>query len=185
MMTFAEYQRKAAETAVYPRVHIQVAFDGQTGTIWTGGKEIPVYPALGLCGEAGEVIACFWAHDIDGLAKEIGDVLWYVAEIATCTKIDLGDWDDVCAGVHSFGGGEQLAVACAQVAEMVKKAWRDGDGVELSRAELGARLRSVLEELHGIAEYNDLTLEQCAEGNIAKLASRKARGVLSGSGDNR
>jgi len=39
--------------------------------------------------------------------------------------------------------------------------------------------------LAGIARYLDVDLSEVAEGNIEKLSSRKQRGVISGSGDNR
>lgn len=53
------------------------------------------YPILGLAGEAGEVIELLKKsiRDYDGeidqekLSKEVGDVLWYVAE--TCTRYNL------------------------------------------------------------------------------------------------
>lgn len=53
---------------------------------------------LGLAGEAGEVIelikkAVGHGHTLDGakLRKELGDVLWYIAAIATLTHSSLGD----------------------------------------------------------------------------------------------
>lgn len=53
---------------------------------------------LGLAGEAGEVIELikkhvFHGHDLDRLMvrKELGDVLWYLAAIATLCGIDLDD----------------------------------------------------------------------------------------------
>lgn len=78
-MTLNEYQQKALETAVYP-------------------KEFKViYPALGLTGEAGEVSdkvkkvirdnnMNFDAGKCEEIAKELGDVLWYIATMAN----DLG-----------------------------------------------------------------------------------------------
>jgi hypothetical protein len=36
-----------------------------------------------------------------------------------------------------------------------------------------------------LADYLDLSLEDIAAANLAKLASRQGRGVLRGSGDNR
>lgn len=52
--------------------------------------------ALGLAGESGEVAdivkkAMFQGHAIDKehIAKELGDVLWYVAETATAIGYDL------------------------------------------------------------------------------------------------
>ena len=52
--------------------------------------------ALGLCGEAGEVAELLkkhygHGHDLDrqALAKELGDVLWYVAALATRFSLSL------------------------------------------------------------------------------------------------
>ncbi len=109
-LTFSEYQRRAGDTAKYP-----------------GAGNNPIYPTLGLAGEAGEVAekvkkvlrdngGTFDAQAVAAIEKELGDVLWYVARLA---------------------------------------------------AELG------------------LDMEQIAAGNLAKLASRKDRGRLSGSGDER
>lgn len=108
-MTINEYQAAALTTAVYPE-----------------DKRI-IYPALGMCGEAGEVAdkvkkvirdnnqSFDTARKIE-IAKEIGDVMWYCATLAN----DLG-----------------------------------------------------------------FTLEAIAQMNIDKLQSRKERGMLGGSGDNR
>jgi NTP pyrophosphatase (non-canonical NTP hydrolase) len=106
-LTFDEYQKRAAETALYPKEQ---------------GVE---YTALGLTGEAGEIAnkvkkVLRGDYDNDALREmlkgEIGDVLWYTAMLAC--------------------------------------------------------------EL-------DLDLQEIAQSNLDKLASRKERGVISGSGDNR
>lgn len=54
--------------------------------------------ALGLAGESGEVADlikkwCGHGHDLDiaKLTKELGDVLWYVAETATLVGLTLKD----------------------------------------------------------------------------------------------
>lgn len=108
-MNLNEYQEAALTTAVYPE-----------------DKRI-IYPALGMCGEAGEVAdkvkkvirdnnqSFDTARKIE-IAKEIGDVLWYCATMA-----------------HDLG----------------------------------------------------FTLESIAQMNISKLQSRKERGMIGGSGDNR
>lgn len=88
-MKFSEYQKKATKTAVYPRV------DGHG---W-------VYPALGLANEAGEVNGKLKKviRDNNGvvdqeqrqaISKELGDVLWYMAQLATELDINL---DEVAA----------------------------------------------------------------------------------------
>lgn len=109
-MEFNEYQKTARKTAVY-----------------SGAGNNFAYPALGLCGEAGEVAEKIkrvvrdgrdkvTARETEEISKELGDVLWYVANLAQ---------------------------------------------------ELG------------------LKLEDIAAENLAKLSSRRERGVLHGSGDNR
>jgi NTP pyrophosphatase (non-canonical NTP hydrolase) len=77
------YQTAALQTALYPN----------------RGQNF-VYPALGLVGEAGEVADKLKKviRDNDGIltdevrdkvAKEVGDVLWYVANIAYELDYDL------------------------------------------------------------------------------------------------
>ena len=79
---FREYQRLSRRTARYPRA------------AWLA------YPALGLAGEAGEVAehAKKAIRDDSGtitderraaMAKELGDVLWYAAQLATELGLEL------------------------------------------------------------------------------------------------
>jgi NTP pyrophosphatase (non-canonical NTP hydrolase) len=81
MSDFNAYQRSAATTAIY--------------------TDKVVYPALGLIGEAGEVAnkvkkvlrdkeGVFDEGDRDDIAKELGDVLWYIAALATDMQLSLG-----------------------------------------------------------------------------------------------
>ncbi len=76
-MTFEEYQKLSRKTAVYPRK----------------GKNF-IYPTLGLTGESGEVAEKVKKviRDKKGLidketkseiAKELGDVLWYVSQLTS------------------------------------------------------------------------------------------------------
>jgi NTP pyrophosphatase (non-canonical NTP hydrolase) len=113
VMNLNEYQQQAASTAIYP----------EQGQQWGG----LIYCALKLNGEAGEVAdkigkairdegGLISDERRDALILELGDVLWYVANMA----------------------------------------------LELSAS-----------------------LDQVAERNLAKLAARKAHGVLRGDGDNR
>ncbi len=82
-MDLFEYQSRSRATAVYP-----------------GAGENLLYPTLGLCGEAGEVAEKIkkMIRDDDGvltderraaLAKELGDVLWYLAQLATEAGLEL------------------------------------------------------------------------------------------------
>jgi NTP pyrophosphatase (non-canonical NTP hydrolase) len=92
-MTFDEYQNHAATTAIYPK------------------ESVVSYPVLGLLSEAGEIagkvkkvirdgnltpnspFTSFDAtvEDVDGIAKEMGDCLWYLAALATDLGLDLED----------------------------------------------------------------------------------------------
>lgn len=81
-----EYQRKALETAVYPG---------------SGSIAGLTYTTLGLVGEAGEIankVKKFHRGDKvmtdesrEQLAKELGDVLWYVATTAEELGYNLAD----------------------------------------------------------------------------------------------
>jgi NTP pyrophosphatase (non-canonical NTP hydrolase) len=82
-MLLSDYQSRSRATAVYPNQ----------------GDNL-LYPTLGLCGEAGEVAEKIkkMVRDDDGilsderraaLSKELGDVLWYVAQLATEADLDL------------------------------------------------------------------------------------------------
>lgn len=70
-----------------------------------------------------------------------------------------------------------------EFAEKVKKAWRDN--TPLDRVEAAKELGDVLWYLDAAAKDMGFTLEQIAQMNIDKIQSRRARGVLGGSGDNR
>ncbi len=69
----------------------------------------------------------------------------------------------------------------------IKKIIRDagGDISEESRKEISKEIGDVLWYVMAICEEFDLRMEDVAQQNINKLFSRKERGVLGGSGDNR
>lgn len=72
-----------------------------------------------------------------------------------------------------------------EVAGAVKKYERGDYGYEVLREKIKKELGDQFWYLAGFAKTLDLTLEELAEANVAKLADRKARGVLAGSGDDR
>jgi NTP pyrophosphatase (non-canonical NTP hydrolase) len=84
-MTFSEYQKLSRKTAIYPNIDNNF-----------------IYPTLGLSGETGEIsekikkIIRDRNNIIDEntrqeLAKELGDVLWYLAQLATELNLSLED----------------------------------------------------------------------------------------------
>lgn len=82
-MNFDDYQKKSRETAIYPNL----------------GNNF-IYPVLGLVGEAGEVAEKVKKvlRDKGGkldeetkeeIVKELGDVLWYISNLATELGLSL------------------------------------------------------------------------------------------------
>lgn len=80
-MNFNDYQKKSRATAQYPAIGHPV-----------------IYPALGLVNEAGEVAGKIkkifrdkqgniGEVEREALKAELGDVLWYIAQVAT--ELDL------------------------------------------------------------------------------------------------
>jgi NTP pyrophosphatase (non-canonical NTP hydrolase) len=74
-----------------------------------------------------------------------------------------------------------------EIAEKLKKIIRDKKGKVSGsdKQELGREIGDVLWYLSVLAHHLGLSFEDIAEANLSKLQSRKKRGVISGSGDNR
>ena len=80
-----------------------------------------------------------------------------------------------------------LVNEAGEVAGKIKKVFRDKDG-EIdaeTKSALKAELGDVLWYLAQVAAELDLTLDEIAEYNIAKLMDRLERGKIQGDGDNR
>lgn len=80
-----------------------------------------------------------------------------------------------------------LANEAGEVAGKIKKIFRDKDGVigEAEREALKSELGDVLWYIAQVCTELDISLDEVAEGNIAKLSDRQARGAIKGDGDNR
>ena len=80
-----------------------------------------------------------------------------------------------------------LAGETGEVAEKVKKTFRDNEGNfdDTRREAIAAELGDVLWYLAMTARDLGYTFDEIAQMNVAKLASRKERAALHGSGDNR
>ena len=80
-----------------------------------------------------------------------------------------------------------LVGEAGEVAEKFKKIVRDKQGKinKTDEVEIKKELGDVLWYTAVIADYLGIKFEDIAQTNLDKLASRKARGVSKGSGDNR
>lgn len=74
-----------------------------------------------------------------------------------------------------------------EVAEKFKKLIRDNSGqiTEADKKEIIKELGDILWYVNSVSQLLGSSLEEVAQGNLDKVSSRKARGVTSGSGDNR
>lgn len=98
---------------------------------------------------------------------------------------------DTTAIYPAVGSGEDLALAyvslglageAGEIANKVKKIVRDGDYDPVALAD---ELGDVLYYAARLAAELGTSLNLVARDNMAKLTSRKERGVLGGNGDNR
>jgi NTP pyrophosphatase (non-canonical NTP hydrolase) len=187
-MLLNEYQTNAIKTAIYP-------------------KELAIlYPTLGLAGEFGEVVTKLVARQQGELVKEMGDMLWYLANLANDLDATLTDaldqhtlsatstfeqvqlWAIDHRGSFLVTSPENfIATTVGAICEGVKKLHRDDQGflTPLRRDILLMNLAWVLIGVAALANTIDAKLDLVARGNLAKLASRASRGTLTGDGDNR
>ncbi len=84
-MDLNHYQRESRKTALYPDVGLN-----------------PIYPTLGLVGEAGEVAdkvkkilrdkkGLFDKESKEAIKLELGDVLWYISQLSSELGYELED----------------------------------------------------------------------------------------------
>ncbi|MFA5526423.1 MAG: MazG nucleotide pyrophosphohydrolase domain-containing protein [Acholeplasmataceae bacterium] len=171
LTNFDDYQAQAAETAIYP------------------ASARLVYPALGLCGEVGELSAALAAGAPDDITQaECGDVLWYVAAVCRDANLSMQDIaDNATTDLRTTA-----AVGAGLVAEGVKK-WLRDFGCEMVEGHLPQKIANrvmpglvmTMSALRQIGAVWGLDLLEVAEANLNKLRSRQERGVLQGDGDQR
>lgn len=93
-MNFKQYQKEATKTALYPR---DIILEGEQSKLMSW-----IYPMIGLSGEAGEVANKVKKiiRDEHGeissdmrniISMELGDLLWYMAQLCTELHISLDD----------------------------------------------------------------------------------------------
>ena len=137
---------------------------------------------MGLIGESGEVVDAVkkWKFQSgknppipqEKLIDELGDVLWYCAEISTGMHLDMmkarEQWG-VC-GLSYHGVLHIEALYLAKLAQILTDAWLAPDEFTQSMDYLVACIIDLVGYM--LHNYCDCTLERCMEQNIEKLKKR-------------
>ena len=173
-LTFDEYQQKSQRTAVKDK------------------PEAILFSCMGLCGETGEVlekINKYYDNEADEVTEpekikdELGDVLWYLSDIAFKHNQKLSD-------IHYPGtyccikdAGINLAIASANVADYLKKVYGHNHTINLEI--LKELLGVVLHYIGVISHRSKFGLTDVMEFNIDKLMKRYPEGFASEKSINR
>lgn len=186
-MNIYEYQSQALQTAIYP---LERALD---------------YTVFGLLSEVGELAEwVLWSDDYGkpywekNWKSELGDCHWYTVAIADALGKSLGNIQEdhvaLRASIQMELEGRdtnhvyaELVGATGRLAGYMKKTIRDTDGVmgtdKRGQFERSLVIASAMLELLGT--LHNMPVKQVWNANLNKLADRKSRNVLKGSGDNR
>lgn len=175
-MDLREYQIKSRDTAVYPNV----------------GDNFH-YPLLGLINEFGEFCGklkkvyrdkdgVFTDEDWEHLRLELSDVYWYLAQLATEWQIELHESFSVMIVLDIDNVVFSAASNIGKIAMSRPAVMFDGQFDPVSAS---YQLHSLAGNLKAIAFLLGSSASDIMDMNIAKLQSRKERGVLKGSGDDR
>ncbi len=154
-MNIADYQTQSRDTAIYP---------DRDRNLW--------YPTLGLVGEISEYLNAAETEKI----KEAGDVAWYCSQV--CSEAGLKLENVIYPIVHL----EPIIRCLGELSECVKKLYRDRNG-EVSDNDRMIIAFSLNHLWHHCIPASAQAL--ILTTNLAKLQSRKTRGVIGGSGDHR
>lgn len=172
-----------------------------TTAIYPVDREVD-YTIVGLGSEIGELAEVYadakkgYFGKLDGTSTvdalgECGDIFWYVAATADALKVQL-DWvlKQTSTELHHASKGLTLVdmmIAHGRIQGVLKKSIRDNDGFLAAKAE-----EVIVHELAHIWNHTAQfiymlggTENGVMSANLNKLADRKTRGVLQGSGSNR
>lgn len=159
-MDFTAYQRQAKRTAIYPR------------------RQTFAYLIPAVADEALEVTDAPRGSDDEW--EEMGDLCWTAVMLRAALKLPLV--------IDPYTGGcrrvEHLEAPARWLIHRWTKIARDRGGVpdDADRAFLDDVTTKVLRLVIALAEKRGATIEQLCADNLAKLAGRKERGTLAGSG---
>jgi len=191
-MDLDEYQKQARSTAIYSPTK----------------KANMIYPALGIIGECGEVSEKIkklirddgWNMTEDrkiGIAKELGDCCWYLANICCEANLSLKMMYDMQGyTIYHIVRNLQLPSLvlhmnrhASSLAELLEE-WHYKYAGSAQKYNIFGHLMSIhishiISCIEEIAKRCDFTLEYIYTLNIQKLFARKQKGTLKGDGDDR
>lgn len=168
-----------------------------TTKIYSPDVAIP-YVLLGIIGEVGELDDALNADSAIDVKKEAGDVYWYLAAWASETNQKLGALIPTYfeedrqnkSGLNVSSIMKGMNKASRRMAELGKKYLRDQHPKPIGEYKHYAELNQIVTKIAlGLIWISNNMLQEpisvVLDYNIEKLQSRKDRGKLSGSGDNR
>mgnify|MGYP006091031927 CR=1 FL=1 len=188
-MNYNQYQKQAITTKIY------------------ADEAALSYLALGLGGESSELyekikesrsqISTLPEDKLQLLAKEIGDVYWYLAGLAEETNQKLGEIyldysKDLPADVKLDEILDILVIETGAILEVFKKALRDDYDLFIIKelkadkfTKMNVSIAKLLMASGWLANFFGQSQSTIMQQNVDKLASRAKRGTLKGSGDER
>ena len=171
----ASYQLEAAQTSVHKPVR--------------GGDALTT-ALLGLIGEIGEVVSELKKHSREGaaylgfparLTEEIGDVLWYVSDLATRRHIQLDSLElfanaSTNRSIRHEGEWIRIALSLSEHAGQLSQSY---DSLLIDRqssnnfdASLVKSLTGILNDLTSLTSLYDLSIPVVAAANLKKVNYR-------------
>jgi NTP pyrophosphatase (non-canonical NTP hydrolase) len=151
-------------------------------------KEISAY-ALGLAGEAGEVVDLLkksWGHghplDVEKLKKELGDTFWYVVAIGLQFGLSIESYtprrlvDDLESGEGNRGNRPMILIELVgSTVRLLRRRWYDErdytDGARFQK-QLTGRMRCIFDQLEQLGLQYGLSLGCILQANVDKLRLR-------------
>jgi len=164
-MNFNEYREAAITTAIHD----------------TREKALTCF-LLGMFGEWYEFYEklIHADHSTEAIKKELGDFLWYLAAFTHTVGVDL---DTISVSFDD----DKMFGEIAKIQERCKKVYRDKNWVfdEEDLVYIRFHAETIYGMLVDFCEHYRYNLSDVFQMNLEKLFSRKDRGVISGSGDER
>lgn len=102
----------------------------------------------------------------------------------------INEYQDKAIETAMYGAGYAIVyptLGIGEVADKVKKILRDHNGefTDEKKLEIAKEIGDVCWYIAALCRDLGFTMDEVCQMNLEKLASRKARNVISGSGDNR